>query len=246
MRSRKLLCCLLVLAMLPFSLGWTTAAERPAVLREEEKIPLDWFADAAIVGDSVTGVLEDYCGRTGGLGEALFLCPSCYSVHNAISGDVMIWFQGASRPVEDALALSGVSKAFFMLGVNDVARSGGVERTMELWHELLERIRGRCPELQLYIESCLPVYRYADYLPDGNGVIDSYNEQLRQFCQEEGLVFVDIAHLFNDEENALADEFCSDQYVHVTFEAAALWVDLLRDPFRYSVRPLSDAQEGEA
>ena len=77
-------------------------------------------------------------------------------------------------------------------------------------------------------------------------MIDSYNEQLRQFCQEEGVVFVDIAHLFKDEENALADEFCSDQYVHVTFEAAALWVDLLRDPFRYSVRPLSDAQEGEA
>ena len=86
---RKLLCCLLALAMLPVCLGWTTAAELPGVLREDEKIPLDWFADAAIVGDSVTGVLEDYCNRTGGLGEALFLCPSSYSVHNAISGDVM-------------------------------------------------------------------------------------------------------------------------------------------------------------
>ena len=69
-------------------------------------------------------------------------------------------------------------------------------------------------------------------------MIDGYNEELKQFCEDNDCVYVDIAHFFKDEFNALADVYCSDQYVHITNEAAALWASLLRDPYRYSVNPL--------
>ena len=238
MKGRKWLCCLLVLGLVLSSLGATMPVEKPAVLREEERIPLDFFADAVILGDSISHILETYCYDSGDLGEVMFLCPNSYSVHNAVSGQLQVWIQGRAHSVEDAIALTGARKVFIMLGVNDVAREGGVPGTMELWQIMLDRIREKSPDVTFYIESCFPVYRYAEYLPDGNGVIDGYNEQLRQFCEDNDCVYVDIAHFFKDEFNALADIYCSDQYVHITNEAAALWASLLRDPYRYSVNPL--------
>lgn len=237
MKLRKLICCLLLAALVFASLGATMPAEKPAVLPEEEKIPLDFFADAVILGDSISHILETYCYDSGDLGDAMFLCPNSYSVHNAVSGQLQVWIRGRAYSVEDAVALTGARKVFIMLGVNDVAREGGVPGTMELWQIMLDRIREKSPDLTIYIESCFPVYRYAEYLPDGNGVIDGYNELLKQFCEDNGCVYVDIAHFFKDEFNGLADVYCSDQYVHITNEGAALWASLLRDPYRYSVNP---------
>ena len=217
MRGRKGLCCLLLLGLVLSSLGATMPAEKPAVLKEEEKIPLDFFDDAVIMGDSISHILETYCYHSGDLGEVMFLCPNSYSVHNAVSGQLQVWIQGQPHSVEDAIALTGAKK--------------------------VDRIREKNPDLSFYIESCFPVYRYAEYLPDGNGVIDGYNELLKQFCKDNGCVYVDIAHFFKDEFNALADVYCSDQYVHITNEAAALWASLLRDPYRYSVNPLEATEQ---
>ena len=242
MWKRKLLCGLLAAALAITSLGFTYPVDQAAALREEDRIPLDWFSDAVILGDSISSILEHYCYSSGDLGEAMFLCPTSYSVHNAVSGELTIWLQGQSHSVEEAIQLTGASKVFIMLGVNDVAREGGVAKTMELWQIMLDRIREKNPDVTFYIESCFPVYRYAAYLEDGNGVIDGYNEELKQFCADNGCVYVDIARFFKDDANALADVYCSDQYVHITNEAAALWAQLLRDPFRYSVNPLEETE----
>ena len=143
MRGRKGLCCLLLLGLVLSSLGATMPAEKPAVLKEEEKIPLDFFDDAVIMGDSISHILETYCYHSGDLGEVMFLCPNSYSVHNAVSGQLQVWIQGQPHSVEDAIALTGAKKVFIMLGVNDVAREGGVPGTMELWQIMLDRILHR-------------------------------------------------------------------------------------------------------
>ena len=238
MSKKKVLACLLALAFTLISFGFTYPVEETSILQEEEMIPLEWFSDAVILGDSISHILETYCYDSGDLGDAMFLCPNSYSVHNAVSGQLQVWIRGQAYSVEDAIALTGARKVFVMLGVNDVALYGGVPKTMELWQTMLDRIREKNPDLTFYIESCFPVYRHAAYIEDGNGVIDSYNEELKQFCEDNGCVYVDIAHFFKDEFNALADVYCSDQYVHITNEAAALWASLLRDPYRYSVNPL--------
>ena len=199
----------------------------------------DWFGDAAFFGDSISVTLQRYCEQTGDLGDALFLCEFSYSVRNAVTDYIPLWYQGQKYSSMDILAATGSKKAFIMLGVNDIALYGGVERTMECWKELVEGVREKTPGVMFFIEACFPVYRTSEFEGRNNTLIDSYNEQLRQFCKDNNCVFVDIAKYFKDENNSLADEYCSDQYVHVTYDATEVWVEQLRNVENYSVNPRS-------
>ncbi len=208
-------------------------------------LPAEWFDDSVFLGDSVTVALEKYCDKTETLGGALFLCEFSYSVRNAVSGEVDIWYQGNPYRPEDVIPLTGASKVFAMLGTNDIARSGGIDRTIELWTEMLDKIREKSPDVTFFLESCLPMH-YAGQLVDlNNKKLDEYNERLRAYCEENGIVFVDIAAYFKDDRNSLRDDFSDDQYVHVTESAARLWAVLLKDPANYSINPRYLGNEDE-
>ena len=60
------------------------------------------------------------------------------------------------------------------------------------------------------IESCLPVYHTIHYDGLDNDCIDEYNQRLIAFCQENGCVYVDIAHYFKDEDNGMALQYSSN------------------------------------
>lgn len=237
MLGRNRLLCLLCSLLLCLSFVPSAAAEEA----EEETLPVEFFSDAAFFGDSVTKNLFSYCSRTDALGDALFLCEYFYSVENAVKNAIRIWYKGEGRTIETAISLSGTHKAFFMLGINDLPLSGGVDRLMDNWAKLVAMLREEEPELAIYIQSLLPVYYNSQ--SDANEVIDDYNERLRTFCEENDCVYVDLAPHFKDEHNALKAAYCSDNDVHLTDAGAALWAELLLDPANYSVDPREDYHE---
>ena len=203
------------------------------------ELPSSWFDDAVFLGDSVSKALESYCEQTGALGDAVFLCEISFSVRNAVYERVELWYQGQSGRADDIVALTGARKVFLMLGTNDVAMDGGVEGTVRLWRVLVNMIREKNPGAVFFVESCLPMYGEAQMEELNNDTLDEYNQALRAYCQEANCVFVDIADAFKDEDNALAEEYSSDHYVHLKTEAGELWAQLLRDPSNYSVDPRS-------
>jgi len=160
-------------------------------------------------------------------------------VRNAVSGAVDIWYQGSPYRPENVIPLTGCSKVFAMLGTNDIALYGGIDRTIELWGEMLDKIREQSPDVTFFIESCLPMYYDSQLTGLNNKKLDEYNERLREFCEENGHVFIDIAANFKDDRNSLQAQYSEDKYVHVTPAAAELWAELLRDPANYSVNPRS-------
>ena len=198
-------------------------------------LPESWFDDAVFFGDSISVTLGKYADRTGILGDALFLCEFSYSVHNAISGQLKIWYQNQQYAPEDVLPLTGATKVFTMLGVNDVALPGGVDKTMEYWRQYIANIREKNPDILIFIESCLPVMY--EFSGRNNDIIDDYNIRLRELCEETGCIYVDVAHYLKDEKNLLALEYCSDYGEHITYEGARVWAEQLRNPENYSVNP---------
>lgn len=206
---------------------------------EEDMSPLpeSWFDDAVFFGDSVSVVLGKHAEKTGELGKALFLCEFSYSVRNAVSGYLKIWFRGEQYLPQDVLGLTGATKVFIMLGVNDVALPGGVDHTIECWAEYIMAIREKNPEIQIFIESCLPVYY--EFSERNNEILDGYNERLWELCEEMGCIYVDVAHYLKDENNKLAMEYCSDMGEHITYKGAAVWAEQLKNPENYSVNPRS-------
>ncbi len=200
-------------------------------------LPDEWFADAVIVGDSVSSTLEKQCIKTGDLGDVQFIVIISYSVHNAVSGEIQVWIEGKPYSLEDAVALLGANKVFIMMGVNDIALYGGVDKTMQYWETLVARIQERNPRTVLFIESCLPVTCREEYDIWNNDIIDDYNERLRALCEETGCVYVDLAHYFKDENNGMEVSLTWDYRCHVNYEGAALWIEQLRNVENYSVDP---------
>ena len=201
--------------------------------------PLDdaWFDDAVFFGDSISVTLERHCAKTGDLSGALFLCENSFGVRNAVSGKVKIWYQGNEYFPQDVLPLTGAKKLFAMFGINDIALYGKIDQTMERWADFIANIRSTSPDITIYIESCLPVFHTIHYDGLDNDCIDEYNQRLIAFCQENDCVYVDLAHYFKDEHNGMAAQYSSDQYVHVTYDATALWVEQLKNPANYSADP---------
>lgn len=248
---RILIACLALCLIFPLlaALGQTRAAAEESASEEEAAealpdwdltpLPDEWFDDAVFFGDSISVTLKKHCQKTGDLGDALFLCAHSFGVRNAVSGKVKVWYKGEEYRPDQVLPLTGAKKVFAMFGTNDIALYGGIDRTMEKWQTLVERMREKSPDVQIFIESCFPVYHTIHYEGLNNKAIDKYNKRLIEFCEENDCVYVDLAHYFKDKKNGMALKYSSDQYVHVNYEATPVWVEQLKNPANYSVDPRS-------
>ncbi len=190
----------------------------------------DYFDDAVFVGDSVSLMLSYYAADTGLLGDAKFLVRGSYSVAHALNGTMLMTWQGRQLSLPDAIAATGAKKVFFMLGMNDIGLNG-IDATMESWDTLLWAVKKVCPEVQIVIQSMTPVYTGGERGKLNNPNVDAYNARLKTFAEEKGYGWLDVASYMKDATGGLAENYCSDQYVHLTSEGAATWVKVLKAAF---------------
>lgn len=191
------------------------------------KVDSSFFDDAVFVGDSVSLKLSYYAGSSGLLGNAKFLTRGSYGVANGVYDYLLLAWQGQEMTIEDAIAATGASKLFIMLGMNDVALYG-VDKTIEHWGMLLERIRSKNPTIVIYIQSMTPVWTGGEIGDLNNRTIDTYNAALEVFARENGCGFIDVAPYMKDSTGGLATSYCSDQYVHFTDAGCDTWIKVLK------------------
>ena len=192
-----------------------------------EVVDASFFDDAAFVGDSISLMLSNYCSYTKALGNATFLVRGSYGVGNEVVAGYHIIYQGVETVLEDALASCGVNKVFIMLGMNDIGLYG-VDGTIENWGKLLERLRAKLPNLEIYIQSMTPVWTGGEVGGLNNKNVESYNQKLKAFAQANGCKFIDIAPYMKDSTGGLASVYCSDNYVHLTEAGAKAWIQVLK------------------
>ena len=193
----------------------------------------EFFNDAVFLGDSTSKKLEVYTYRCDDLGEPLFITQSSYSVRNAVNSKGVIYFGGKNIPLGRAIADTGAKRLFILLGINDLGVVG-VDRSMENWALFLPLLREDNPDIDIYIQSCPPMFGSSQTPTLNNGMIDEYNARLRDFAAENGCCFVDIAPVFKDENGDLIAALTEDYYVHFNADGCTLWAEALRDPANYS------------
>lgn len=192
-----------------------------------EAVPASFFDDAVFVGDSVSLKLSYYAGDTGLLGNAKFLVRGSYGVANAVYDELLMPWQGQEMKIEDAVQATGAKKMFVMLGMNDIALYG-IDTTIENWGKLLERVRSKCPDIEIYIQSMTPIWIGGEIGDLNNTNIDAYNVALKSFAQSNGCKFIDVAPYMKDSLGGLATPYCSDEYVHVTDAGVDTWIKVLK------------------
>ena len=188
--------------------------------------PNGFFADAAIVGDSITYIMFQHETRLGTLGHPLFLVRGGTGIHGVLAHTMDISYRGQAMAVEDALAESGVNKVFIMLGQNDLGWRSK-EDTLESLDTLVGNIRGKCPEIEIYLESILP--EWSDITSDNSRSVKiaEYDEMLKSYAAENGCSYVDIAPYIADHTGRMATMYSLGDDIHLNEDGCVVWMRLL-------------------
>ena len=214
----------------------------PLGLQEGPRVNDSYFNNTVFVGDSVTLKLYYYVReqRQGAqpdlLGNAIFLCAGSLgsgNVQQPITGDsIHPTLRGSKVHIDDAVAEVGAEKVYIMLGMNDLAEYG-VEGSVSNMMKLIESIRAKSPNVQIYIQSATPRIRGKDQKTLNNANLLMYDIMLYRAVaalSSQNVYFVDVASVMRDADGYLPNEYCSDpeaQGVHFTNQACGVWIDYL-------------------
>lgn len=195
-----------------------------------------WFADAVFIGDSITIGWKNYNNLMiendpAFFGQTRFLCEGSYGSGHALESisetSMHPIYAGEQHYVWDAVKLMGVKKVFILFGMNDLSIYG-VDGSADKYEEVIDNILDINPGVELYIISAMYMYRGSERDKLNNRNLYLYNQRLVEICARKGCEFVNIASHLIDEDGFVPDEYSSDQYVHQTYKAYAVWADILR------------------
>ena len=188
---------------------------------------LSFYEDAVMVGDSITYGFMKYEARNGRLGSPRCLCRGSLGIHNMLTHELDLIYQGAPTAFDDVIAAVAPGKVFILLGTNDVMIRSADFVLGEL-DQLLDGVLEKSPDVEIYLQSVFPIVN--EDINSGNSVnkrITAYNEQLEIFAQERGYHYVPVAPYLQDHIPGFALKYEQDTY-HPSYEGVCAWTDALR------------------
>lgn len=186
-----------------------------------------FFDNAVFIGDSVTKKLLLQAPGTGLLGNAQFFAAGSYGVGHAARNTMQMSYQGQNMSLPDLLVASCAGKVFLMLGMNDLNKHG-IDGSIGYWAALIQQIRAKTPNIEIYIQSMTPVFTGNEKGALNNPTIDTYNGRLQAFAAENNCFYIDVASYMKDATGGLAAQYCSDGFVHLSTTGCNVWIQVLR------------------
>lgn len=165
--------------------------------RELPQIPDD-FTGVLFVGDSRTVGLSEY----GKLGNADVFADTGMSVYN-VTKKALPAPDGEKHTLDERLQEKNYQIILLMLGINELGYDRNV--SYKRYAELVEHIRELQPDAWIVLEANLHVTQAQSEKDDifNNENINQVNENICQLAQENGLGYLDVNVLFDDENVAL-------------------------------------------
>ncbi len=242
-------------------LGDVERLETRGALRKEESLPVyyygdpvpesqpveaEYFANAAIIGDSRSQGLMAY----GGLGGGENLTGLGLSVYNIWDKPYVEGETGTVTMLE-ALANEQYARVYVGLGVNSLGYPS-VEKFYHNYTQLIEEIIQVQPEADIYVQSIIPLNEgvleargSGDYF--ANAKVEDFNQYIQRVAREKDLYYLDLYNFFLDEEGQLPKEASGDG-IHLTVDYTKIWAEFLKchviDTDAYTI--LSSTQESES
>lgn len=193
----------------------------------------EYYGDSVFVGDSIMLGFRNYSAkRKTFVHDIQFLAVGSYSVNNAlkpVKGDnIHPKYKGKKCQLWDAIPLMGKKRVFILLGMNDIAILG-LEHGRDKYKELIDKILETSPDVEIHIISVTYTLKDKGKKKLNNTNIDAYNVLLQEMAEDNGWGYIDLCTPISDGEGNLAEECCSDGFVHLTRAAYKLWESALID-----------------
>lgn len=186
-------------------------AERAADEEWANRPANEKFANALVIGDSITQGLYEY----GVLDQSHVQADRGAGVCG--SGSEL-----AGTHIEKAIELQP-QILFLAYGMNDIkGANADAEVFAEAYKGVIDRLREALPETKIYVNSVLPVQQHVIDENAGYGSIPQYNEQLKKLCEEEQITFIENGDL-------VKEEYYSDDGIHVAPEYYTGWVERMAE-----------------
>ena len=167
-----------------------------ALIPESEEGPVTFFDQAVFIGDSISMTLEAYCGASGALGQAKFLCAGSMSPTNMLTGKILPEYpkgSGQKPAIEESVAATGAKVVYVMLGMDNIAY--GIEKATGDYMTVLNNIQTRNPGVQIIVQSVTPMAdkstSYSEKL--NNEQINAFNQKMQEYCQENRWYYLNVA-----------------------------------------------------
>lgn len=194
----------------------------------EEEI-LAYYQNTVLIGDSIMLGFRNYAMKSADpmLRELNFLTAGSYGVNNALTqSSAHPLYQGMRRFIWESVQLMGAKRVFICFGLNDLNISK--DNTTALYQQVIQNIKSLSPDAEINIMSMTYVLRGKASGRLNNNYIRSFNQSLMQMAAANGWNYIDFANPLADENGDLAKANCSDNFVHLTNNAYAIWTNILR------------------
>lgn len=198
---------------------------------DKKKVPVE---DLRIVmlGDSETRRINHYWGPDTNWNTLTGYKHIFNLGFDSFRSDDLLYFQSDSvkAPVYKALDKKP-HIIFLMIGINDIAQSVPVSKTLSTIQTIIDTIQAH--KVELVIQSVLPTTNYYDTLYGGfpeNGVIAKrvriFNKKLLRLCKKEDVDFLDIRPGMLLSDTYLKNELTMDG-IHLNYKGYVMWKDCL-------------------
>lgn len=194
--------------------------------------PCSFYDNAMLVGDSIALMLFQYESTHDNLGDLMILGRNGTSLVGLVMRFKNLYYQGTEMNLEDIVAKAGAGRIYILLGSNDIASKDNRISYFDNWDVMCSRIRQASPDTEIVIISNTPRCRdIMDHLAipveEYNAMLKEDNAKLKQFCQEHGCFYLDLACYVEDHRGDMAAEYNRDGY-HMNDLGYLQWVKLMR------------------
>lgn len=211
------------------SYTYTALPAQPDAVPEFGRVSTSWFADAALLGDSLTAgfCVNEYNIDVGGALVCGYEGVSPNTIVNRTT--VTSPDRGEEVPL-DVLSAAQPAKLYILIGTNALVQPGNDDSFLAYYGKMLDELRTALPNTTFYVQSVLTATqeKVGDNLPglapDRLAVI---NAAIQQLCAERGCYYLDLNAEFADADGYLSAEFAQPDGVHLTVSGYSKWVSYL-------------------
>lgn len=121
-------------------------------------------------------------------------------------------------------------KIFLLIGINDVSHGHSVDKLAERYETLVNEIRHRSPETQLYLQSIMPINNdYGVYrnLKGKENTIVEFNKRIKEIAEKNDLKYIDLWPFLADKNGKLNKKYTNDG-LHLTGPGYRAWTNGIR------------------
>ena len=216
---------------------YTVKAYDASVIRQPScgQVDLNYFSDAAFLGDSLTVGFSDYQINLGGA----LICG-----YTGVGPDAIVNRTAVKSPTRgqevalDVLTAAQPKKLYILLGTNTLTTLGASDRFLAYYSQMLDQLREALgQDCVIYVQSIPPVRPSAAAEKPGlaSDVLRGVNEQLAQRAASKGCVYLDLWETLADGEGNLKEMLAAPDGVHLSAgNGYGAWVTYLRNHAKYS------------